>query len=94
MEILELKPNWHVTYGQIVTLGMMPVPMEIKEAGAKYMKLLLENMLDNASDVPLRVSLATISRLRTYRSIVNEMVNSSEKVQKICQIAEIAWCQN
>lgn len=89
-ELLVLKPEWHATYGQIVTLGTLKKSNELKQAGEKYMKLLLLDMLKDASKVPLRVSLAAIARLRSYMNVVNEMVNNEEKVKKISLIVKNA----
>ena len=88
--LLEIKPSWHATYGQIVTLGTMKVSSEIKDEAEKCMRRLLEDMLEDAEHVPLRVSLATIARMRSYRTITNEIVNTAERVEKICQIVASA----
>ena len=88
--LLEIKPNWHATYGQIITLGTMKVSTEIKADAEKCMRRLLGDMLEDATQVPLRVSLATIARMRSYRDITNEIVNTSDQVNKICQIVASA----
>lgn len=88
--LLEIKPNWHATYGQIITLGTMKVSPEIKVDAEKCMRRLLGDMLEDATQIPLRVSLATIARMRSYRDITNEIVNTSERVDKICQIVASA----
>jgi len=89
-QLLDLKPQWHATYGQIITLGTLNVSVDLKEAGQKYMELLLTDMLNDSSNVPLRISLAAITKLRSYRNIVEKMINSKEKVQLIAQIAKSA----
>lgn len=88
--LLEIKPNLHATYGQIITLGTMKVSSEIRVNAEKCMRRLLEDMLEDATQVPLRVSLATIARMRSYRDVTNEIVNTSDKVDKICQIVASA----
>ena len=88
--LLEIKPNWHATYGQIVTLGTMKVSAEIKIDAERCMRKLLGDMLEDATQVPLRVSLAAIARMRSYRKITNEIVDKPEKVDKICQIVASA----
>ena len=89
-ELLEFKPNWHATYGQIVTLGTMKVSKEIVNDAKCCMRKLLVEMLDDAAQVPLRVSLATIAKMRSYREVSNELVNSPENVERICQIVASA----
>lgn len=89
-ESLKFKPCSYATYGQIVTLGTMRVSNELKEAGKEYMRRLLKDMLEQSSKVPLRVSLATIARLRSYREIVDEMIDDEKKVEKISEIAQNA----
>ena len=88
--LLEIKPNWHATYGQIVTLGTMKVSAEIEADAEKCMRKLLGDMLEDATQVPLRVSLAAIARMRSYKNITNEIVDKPEKVDKICQIVASA----
>ena len=88
--LLEIKPNWHATYGQIVTLGTMKVSTEIEADAERCMRKLLGDMLEDATQVPLRVSLAAIARMRSYKKITNEIVDKPEKVDKICQIVASA----
>lgn len=54
------------------------------------MELLLTDMLNDSSKVPLRISLAAITKLRSYKNVVKKMINSKEKVQLIVQIARNA----
>ena len=54
------------------------------------MELLLSDMLNDSSKVPLRISLAAITKLRSYKNVVKKMINSKEKVQLIAQIAKNA----
>lgn len=89
-ELLEFKPNWYATYGQIITLGTMKVSKEIVDDAKCCMRKLLADMLEDATQVPLRVSLATIARMRSYREISNELVNSPESVEIVCQIVASA----
>ena len=88
--LLSIKPNWHATYGQIVTLGTMNVSKKIMDEAEKCMRKLLENILEDATKVPLRVSLATIARMRSYRTITEEVINQKEHVEKISQIVASA----
>lgn len=89
-QLLDLKPQRHAAYGQIITLGTLNVSKVLKEAGQKYMELLLIDMLDDSSKVPLRISLAAITKLRSYKNVVEKMINSKEKVLLIAQIVRDA----
>ena len=86
LQLLEIKPHSYATHGQIVTLGTMKVSSDIKRAGEESIRMLINDMLEDATRVPLRVSLATIARLRSYRKIADEMIDSEDKVDLLCQI--------
>ncbi len=87
LQLLELKPHWHATYGQIVSLGAThSVDAEIKKAGQEYMRTLLTDILQNSSIVPLRVSLATIAKLRSYPMLVKEISSSQRDVEMLADI--------
>lgn len=94
LKLLKIRPSWHATYGQIVALGTLKVSNTIKEAGKKYMKLLLEDMLNDAASVPLRVCLAAITKLRSYTSVTKEVINNEQKVDQIAQIIASAALEN
>lgn len=89
-KVLAVKEHWHATHGQIVTLGTMKVSKEIIVEAEKSMRKLLKDMIEDAAQVPLRVSLATIGRMRSYRKITKEIINKEEDVKKISQIVASA----
>ena len=91
LKVLELKPNWHATYGQIIALGVKnDVDVKLKEAGEVYMRKLLEEMLKDTSNVPLRISLAAIAKLRSYHNVSTPLLQDSEKVNKLADIIRMA----
>jgi tetratricopeptide (TPR) repeat protein len=86
-ELLKLKPNWHAIHGQIAHLGSQyRVSSRVKGAGEFSIKVLVKDILSDSSVVPLRVSLAAISRIRSYYSVKNEISNSPEQVQKLASL--------
>ena len=87
LQLLELKPDWHATHGQIAHLGTLyRMDKHIKEMGEKSIRILLENMLQDASSVPLRVSLAAFARLRSYPIVQKEISSRPEDVKKLADI--------
>ncbi|ELL9329097.1 YfgM family protein [Vibrio parahaemolyticus] len=90
-ELLQLRPDWHATYGQIAHLGSQyGVAQEIKEEGEKAISYLIENMIADSSKVPLRVSLAALARLRSYSSVSNELEKDSNTVLKLANIVALS----
>lgn len=87
LQLLELKPDWHATHGQIAHLGTLyRVDKHIKEMGEKSIRILLGKMLQDASSVPLRVSLAAFARLRSYPKVQKEISSRPEDVKKLADI--------
>lgn len=87
-QLLELRPEWHAAYGQIALLGAQhPV---IKEAGEKAMRSLLDSIQNELFSVPLRVSLAALARLRSYREIVQEINGKPVLVKKLADLISIS----
>ncbi len=96
-DLLKIKPDWSATYSQIVTLGTnkgVKDNPDIYQEAEKYMRVLLDTMISNPTQIPLRVALATISRMRSFRKIVNEVINTNDKVEKICQIVASAGIED
>ncbi|WP_027182926.1 tetratricopeptide repeat protein [Desulfovibrio inopinatus] len=86
-QLFEIKPNWHATYGQIAHLGSLSrVTRAIKAEGEKALGELMERVLRDPLAVPLRVSLAAISRLRSYKNIADSIKENSAKVQILSDI--------
>jgi tetratricopeptide (TPR) repeat protein len=90
-QLLELKPSWHATYGQIAHLGTQNgVDRDVKDAGEKAMRILLGFIQDELFSVPLRVSLGALARLRSYREIVREINDQQELVKKLADVISIS----
>lgn len=89
--LLELKPEWHATYGQIAHLGSQNgVDKDVKFAGEKAMRSLLGYIQDELLSVPLRVSLAALARLRSYNKIVQEINAQQDLVKKLADVISIS----
>lgn len=90
-KLLELRPSWHATYGQIAHLGSQyGVAQPIKIQGEKSLRFLLKCMLEDSSKVPLRVSLAAIARLRSYYNINQEVNSDACQVNKLATIVALS----
>ena len=90
-QLLDMKPEWHATHGQIAHLGTQyGVDKDIKDAGIRSMRTLINEMIQDASLVPLRVSLAALARLRSYRNIIDEISEDPDKVQKLADIIALS----
>ncbi|WP_431077967.1 tetratricopeptide repeat protein [Pseudomonas siliginis] len=91
-KLLEIEPDWHATLGQIAHLGTQYGASEAaKQAGENALHQLLGSMIRSPAAVPLRVSMAVLSNLRSYPNLVAEL-NSDELIVKslsriICQAA-------
>jgi len=85
--LLELRPDWHATHGQIAHLGIQTsVEVEIRKKGEESMRALLNDMLIDSSSVPLRVSLAALAKLRPYRAVTQELLKQPENVEQLADI--------
>jgi tetratricopeptide (TPR) repeat protein len=90
-QLLKMKPEWHATHGQIAHLGMQDgVDKYIKEAGERSMRVLIYEIIQDASSVPLRVSLAALAMLRSYQNVVKELSEDSNKVQKLSDVISLS----
>lgn len=86
-QLLELKPEWHATHGQIAHLGTQyGVDGRIKKKGEESMRTLLGSILQDPLSVPLRVSLAALARLRSYPKVVSEISSRPDEVKKLADI--------
>ncbi len=90
-ELLRIEPKWHATLSQIAHLGTQwKASYEIKSASNEALKELFDYIFDEYKDVPLRVSLAAISLLRSYRMLVSDIIQSKEKVKTIATIISMS----
>ncbi|MBF0399696.1 MAG: tetratricopeptide repeat protein [Magnetococcales bacterium] len=89
--LLDMRPEWHATHGQIAHLGMLyGVSSDIKEAGERSLRALIDGMTKDASAVPLRVSLAALARLRSYGNVVNDLSENPAQVQKLADLISLS----
>ncbi len=87
LELLSMDQNMHAAYLQIAHLGsQFDSEKKYKYEGEKYLKKLLDFILEDYSSVPLRVSLASFARLRSYKNLHKEISSVSEQVEKIANI--------
>lgn len=87
LAVLELRPEWHATYGQIAHIGTQrTATSELKAEGEKAIRWLIDRMLADASSVPLRVSLAAIARLRSYRIVCDELSENPMHVESLAEV--------
>ncbi len=85
--IIKEKPDWHAALGQIAKLGaQVGAPSDVRAAGEEAIKKLLDTILRDRSKVPLRVALAMIAQLRSYKSVQNEISKDAEKIRKLSEV--------
>ncbi|WP_419810232.1 hypothetical protein [Bacterioplanoides sp.] len=91
LQLIELKPDWHATYAQIAHLGIQyGVPDSVKEHGEKAMVHLIEEILHGSSKIPLRVSLSIISKLRSYKDLIQKLSNSPDKIRSLSDVIALS----
>lgn len=89
--LLDMRPGWHATHGQIAHLGMQyGVDEHIKAAGEQSMRVLTHEMIEDASLVPLRVSLAALARLRSYGKVVEKLSQDPAQVSKLADVIALS----
>lgn len=90
-KLLDTRPEWHATYLQIAHMGTQNDAQDpIKMAGADAMRTLVDRVIAAPWDVPLRVSLGAVARLRSYRKVANEMVSNTEQVQALADVIALS----
>lgn len=90
-KLLDIRPEWHATYLQIAHMGTQrDADDPIKTAGADAMQILVGRVMAAPLDVPLRVSLAAVARLRSYRRVADEMVSNAEQVQALADVIALS----
>lgn len=86
LEVLKLRPDWHATYGQIAHIGTQrEATSDLKSEGEWAIRWLIDRMLAELSSVPLRVSLAAIARLRSYRIVCDELSANPVHVERLAE---------
>jgi tetratricopeptide (TPR) repeat protein len=90
-KLLEIRPEWHATCLQIAHMGTQnDADDPIKMAGAHAMQNLVDRVIAAPWDVPLRVSLASVARLRSYRKVANETVSNTEQVRALADVIALS----
>lgn len=89
--LLDERPGWHATYGQIAHMGTQrDASNEVKAEGEKAIRRLIEDILKDLYAVPLRVSLAALSRLRSYPDVSAELVADSASVKQLADVVALS----
>jgi len=89
--LLKEWPEWHATTGQIAHLGTdTQADKAIREAGEAALRRLIAEMRKDMYAVPLRVSLAAISRIRSYPALANDLKSSPIDVRRLSDIVTLA----
>lgn len=90
-KLLADKPEWHATYGQIAHVGSQKEATQaMQQEGQDALRVLFVEMLKDSGALPLRVSLAAISRLRSYPDLAKELGSNEENVKKLAEIVALS----
>ena len=86
-KLLELEPGWHATHGQIAHLGASrDASARIRVEGEKALRFLIGEIVKNPWTVPLRVSMAALSNLRSYDGFIRELVEDPPAVEALAEV--------
>ncbi|WP_027923160.1 ATP-binding protein [Pseudomonas sp. URMO17WK12:I12] len=89
--LLAEKPDWHAAHGQVAHLGTQKgVSQTMVAEGEVANGYLIDCTFDSPEKVPLRVSLAAISRLRSYFKLSNEIKDDAAKVQQLADVVALS----
>ncbi|AOE88124.1 hypothetical protein [Pseudomonas sp. TCU-HL1] len=89
--LLSEKPEWHATYGQIAHMGTQQnANKAIKSEGENAIEALMKDILENPYAVPLRVSLAALSRLRSYADVSKNLAKDPDTVKKLAEVVALS----
>ncbi|MTI43453.1 tetratricopeptide repeat protein [Roseibium hamelinense] len=89
--VLKERPGWHAAYGQIAHAGTQKSASDlVKKEGEAAIRTLIDLILHDGASVPLRVSLASLSRLRSYPSLRTELQNQPEAVKELAEVVAMA----
>lgn len=89
--LLAERSGWHATYGQIAHMGTQTgASDQMKSDGEKAIRGLIEDILEDLYAVPLRVSLATLSRLRSYQDVSKELVADPASVKQLADVVSLS----
>jgi len=89
--LLAERPGWHATYGQIAHLGIQRgASEEARSEGEKALRSLIKEVLKDLRVVPLRVSLAALSRLRSYPDVSKELGADPTSVKQLADVVTLS----
>lgn len=81
-KVLHIDPLYHVTLWQIMLIGTSrECSQEIQCFANEKTKYLFDNILEQHDKIPLRVSLAAISHVSTYKEIRDHILSDSKYVE-------------
>lgn len=90
-EVLKERPSWHATYGQIAHAGVQKgASDDIRKDGEDAERFLVRAIIADMDQVPLRVSLASIVRLRSYPTLRDELQRAPEAVKQLADLVTLA----
>ncbi|UYA60799.1 hypothetical protein NAL19_2694 [Pectobacterium sp. F1-1] len=90
-QLLAERPEWHATYGQIAHLGMQSdANSEAKRQGEVAIRRLVDEVRQGLFTVPLRVSLATLSKLRSYGQVSAEIGADAAMVRQLGDLVALS----
>lgn len=89
--LLEDDVPWQATLGQIAHLGMQRgVDEEIQKEGEQALKSLIQAIEEDPTSVPLRVSLASLSKVRSYRNVSQEVCRNEALAKQFSEIVALS----
>jgi tetratricopeptide (TPR) repeat protein len=89
--LLTDRPGWHATYGQIAHMGTQRgASDEVKSEGEKAIRSLIKDILKDLYAVPLRVSLAALSRLRSYPGVREELAANPADIKQLADVVAMS----
>lgn len=90
-EVLKERPGWHATYGQIAHAGVQNgASEEVRKDGEDAERSLMRDVIADIDKVPLRVSLASLGRLRSYPALRDELQKTAESVRHLADVVMLA----
>lgn len=90
-ELLTERPEWQATYGQIAHMGAQTdANAEAKIQGEAAIRRLVADVQQDLYAVPLRVSLAALSRLRSYAKVGNELNENAATVKQFGDVVTLS----
>ncbi|CAJ0797390.1 hypothetical protein LMG19083_03004 [Ralstonia psammae] len=90
-QLLKERPEWQATYGQIAHLGTQTdASADAKKQGEAAIRRLVADVQKDVYAVPLRVSLAALSRLRSYTNVSSEINADAAAVKQFGDVVALS----